>query len=173
MCQNIKRRMERNGRRCAAVATYASIEVRLRRQTLAAGIDRKANEGGEYMAFMQAQVALLKVSRYGFRRGVNASTQNVGSQGIGGDKVLKLGQPRLAARMLQDLRLNFVFTYAHPSEVYPAPDNTILYVVAKAVFPVGQVILLEALRTAPFPGNPTDNEYEGHFFLFRPLGWTN
>ncbi|KAK7034934.1 hypothetical protein R3P38DRAFT_2473609, partial [Favolaschia claudopus] len=62
-----------------------------------------------------------------------------------------------ATRFAAELRV-----YAHPSEVYPAPDNTILYVVAKAVFPVGQVILLEALRTAPFPGNPTDNESEEH-----------
>ncbi|KAK7022214.1 hypothetical protein R3P38DRAFT_3195598 [Favolaschia claudopus] len=48
----------------------------------------------------------------------------------------------------------------YASESYPVPDDTVLYVVAKAVFPVGQNILLEAIRAAPVPGDPSSDEYQ-------------
>ncbi|KAK7000718.1 hypothetical protein R3P38DRAFT_2392441, partial [Favolaschia claudopus] len=48
----------------------------------------------------------------------------------------------------------------YASEPSPVPDYTVFYAVAKAVFPVGQNILLEAIRAAPVPGDPSSDEYQ-------------
>ncbi|KAJ7780260.1 hypothetical protein DFH07DRAFT_691077, partial [Mycena maculata] len=57
-------------------------------------------------------------------------------------------------RLLAELRV-----YSPPGD-QTLPDNTVVLTVAKALFPRGDKVLLEAIHFAPFLGDPKYNDYE-------------